>query len=127
MTQCDAAIEQLEATQFENNFQISSNERRSARAIEIGSRVNSELAAAVQTVSTYNTIIDGLPVGDPVRTNMEEELITLNYRVHVLEKRAERFGTAALMEYSIQNDSLQEKATGLAAAIAAINAHKDTL
>ncbi|WP_154657261.1 hypothetical protein [Hugenholtzia roseola] len=125
--ECDAGEAAIVEALNEANFQLLSLARRSARAIEISTQVEADLEAAQTTADSYNSIIPTLPVGSPVRKQLEDELVKLNFKVFNLNKRAESIGSTVLMIFSIRKQALDTEIARYTAVQAAIVAKRATI
>lgn len=72
--------------------------RKVARITALTTGVDAELAAVSAEKSSYATIIASLPVGNPVRVDLENKVVKLNFREFTLNQRKVTVGRIALLQ-----------------------------
>lgn len=125
--ECDDVLQQIDKELDELNFQSVVIARRNSKAVDVSGQLQADLAASITSRDAFVAVIATLPVGSPVRTTFENDLVKTDYKIFTLQSRLERQGKGALIDYSLENDAIQSKITALTAVRADVVARRATV
>lgn len=124
---CQSVIDDL-ATKKENaSFLALSEERKLERIGNLSATINSDFASATAEKASYQTVIPTLPAGNPVRKNLEEKVVGLDYKLFTLNQRKEKIGQGAFIALKLKYVSLLADVDNHSEIITVLTAHLATL
>lgn len=123
---CDNMLAIAQKERDDAAFRKTSVERRQSATSSRSVEVSTELQTVNTELATWNALIGTLADG-PVKSNLEDRVIRLEYRKFLLEGRSESYGTIALIEQELELALLNQSITEIDAFIAQVSAHRATL
>ncbi|TAE68212.1 MAG: hypothetical protein EAZ85_14405 [Bacteroidetes bacterium] len=103
--ECDAIIATVEKEKENAQFLALTEERKIERLSTLSATIDSDFASATAEKASYVTVIPTLPAGNPVRKQLEDKVVALDFRLFTLNQRRARIGRGAFisarMKYSL--------------------------
>lgn len=113
LTEGNALIADLNQEIEDAEYSVLTEERRIERMTSSALNLDSDLASAQAEKTSYEAVIPTLPAGNPVRGELEDKVVALNFRIFQLENRKERIGRSAIVQAQLKYYGLLASVTDL--------------
>lgn len=102
LTEANALVADLDQKIQDVEYTLLTEERRIERMTTSALGIDSDLASAQAEKTSYEAVIPTLPAGNPVRVQLEDKVVALNFRIFQLENRKERIGRSAIVQAQLK-------------------------